>query len=83
MVCQQIPTEVQIIPNLIKIQLFIILLYEDLTAVHSRSCADDFCNFHRSVQAGRIIGVLLYNEELYFNQIEIILCASIITAPLC
>jgi len=27
--------------NLIKIQLFIILLYEDLTATHSGSCADD------------------------------------------
>jgi len=27
--------------NLIKIQLFIILSYEDLTVAHSRSCADD------------------------------------------
>jgi len=27
--------------NLIKIQLFIILSYEDLTAAHRRSCADD------------------------------------------
>jgi len=27
--------------NLIKIQLFIILSYEDLTTTHSGSCADD------------------------------------------
>jgi len=27
-------------------QLFIIISYEDLTAVHMRSCADDLCYFH-------------------------------------
>jgi len=31
--------------NLIKIQLFIILSYEHLTATRNRSCADDLCNF--------------------------------------
>jgi len=31
--------------NLIKIQFFSILSYEDLT-VTRRSCADDLCNFH-------------------------------------
>jgi len=28
-------------PNMVNIQLFIILLYEDLTVAHSRSYADD------------------------------------------
>jgi len=32
--------------NLIKIQLFMILSYENLTAAHMRSCADDLRNFH-------------------------------------
>jgi len=32
--------------NLIKIQLFIILSYEDLKATHRRPCADDLCYFH-------------------------------------
>jgi len=32
--------------NLIKIQLFVILSYEDLTPTHRRSCADDLCYFH-------------------------------------
>jgi len=35
--------------NLIKIQLFIILSYEHLTAAHSRSCADDL--FHLPIKS--------------------------------
>jgi len=31
--------------NLIKIQLFVILSYKDLTVALRRSCADDLCNF--------------------------------------
>jgi len=34
-------SEVKVTTNLIKIQLFIIQSYEDLTATHSGSCADD------------------------------------------
>jgi len=40
--------------NLIKIQLFIILSYEDLTAAHRRSCADDLYfhlrEFHQPIK---------------------------------
>jgi len=31
---------------LIKIQLFVVLSYENLRAARSWSCADELCNFH-------------------------------------
>jgi len=80
--------EAVIVVNLIKIQLFIILSYEDLTTTHRGSCADDLYRLPIKLQLTRFrkwkalkVACMEYFDWLIMNSHEMEITKVVCTWP--